>query len=76
MGAATIPGIVMATREFTLRLIPDKNGKPRAPTKKSLMDILRLMEVAEKKIWLSSPMSPMEFTQDISPAWGSKSKPT
>ncbi len=52
MGAATIPGNVTATRKFTLWLTPDKNGKPRAPTKKSLMDILRLMEVAERKVWL------------------------
>ncbi len=39
MGAATIPGIVTATRKFVLRLTPDKNGQPREPTKKSLMDI-------------------------------------
>ena len=40
MGVATIPVIVMATRKFTLCLTPDKNGQPRVPTKKSLMDIL------------------------------------
>jgi hypothetical protein len=40
MGAATIPGIVTATRKFTLCLTPDENGQPRVPTKKSLMDIL------------------------------------
>jgi hypothetical protein len=40
MGAATIPGIVTATRKFTLCLTPDKSGQPWAPTKKSLMDIL------------------------------------
>jgi hypothetical protein len=38
---ATIPGIVTATRKFTLCLTLDKNGQPRVPrTKKSLMDIL------------------------------------
>jgi hypothetical protein len=52
MGAATIPGIVTATRKFTLRLTPDENGQPREPTKKSLMNILRLMEIAGKKVWL------------------------
>jgi hypothetical protein len=52
MGAATIPGITTATRKFTLRLTPDENGQPRAPTEKLLMDILRLMEVADKKVWL------------------------
>jgi hypothetical protein len=40
MGAATIPGIVTATRKFTLCLTPDKNGQPRAPTEKTLMEIL------------------------------------
>jgi hypothetical protein len=40
MGAATILGIVTATKKFMLCLTPDKNGQPRAPTKKSLMDIL------------------------------------
>jgi hypothetical protein len=50
MGAATIPRIVTATRKFTLRLTPDKNRQPRAPTKNSLMDILRLMEIADKKV--------------------------
>ena len=52
MGVATIPGIVTATRKFTLWLTPDKNGQPREPNKKSLMDILRLMEIADKKVWL------------------------
>ena len=52
MGAATIPGIVTATRKFTLRLTPDENGQPREPTEKSLMDILRMMEIADKKVWL------------------------
>jgi hypothetical protein len=52
IGAATIPGIVSATRKFMLNLTPDKNGQPRAPTEKSLMDILRLMEIADKKVWL------------------------
>ncbi len=37
MGAATIPGIVTATRKFTIRLTPDENSKPRAPTEKTLM---------------------------------------
>ena len=37
MGAATIPGIVTATRKFVLRLTPDENGQPREPMEKSLM---------------------------------------
>ena len=52
MGAATIPGIVTATRKFTICLTPDENGKPRAPTEKTLMKILRLMEIEGKKVWL------------------------
>ncbi len=52
MGAATIPRIVTATRRFTIRLTPDKNGKPRAPTEKTVMEILRLMEIEGKKVWL------------------------
>jgi len=52
MGAATIPGIVIATRKFILRLTPDENGQPHEPTEMSLMDILRMMEIADKKVWL------------------------
>jgi hypothetical protein len=52
MGTATIPGIVTATRKFMLRLTPDENGQPREPTEKSLVDILRMMEIADKKVWL------------------------
>jgi hypothetical protein len=52
MGAATIPEIVTASRKLTIRLTPDKNGKPRAPTKKMLMEILCLMEIEGKKVWL------------------------
>jgi hypothetical protein len=52
MGAATIPGIVTATRKFVLCLTPDENGQPREPTEKSLMDILRMMEIADKKVWI------------------------
>ena len=40
MGAATIPGIVTATRKFVLCLTPDENGQPHEPTEKSLMNIL------------------------------------
>jgi hypothetical protein len=52
MGAATIPEIVTATRKFTLCLTPDKNGQPRAPTEKTLMEILQMMEIEGKKVWL------------------------
>jgi hypothetical protein len=52
MGAATISGIITATRKFTLRLTLDKNGNHRRQPKKSLMDILHMMEVAGKKTWL------------------------
>jgi len=52
IGAATIPGIVTATRKFVLRLTPDENGQPREPTEKSLMDRLRMMEIADKKVWI------------------------
>ncbi len=37
-----------------LRLTPDENGQPREPTEKSLMDILRMMEIVDKKVWLCS----------------------
>ncbi len=49
MGAATIPGIA-AIRKFVLHLTPDENGQPREPTE--LMDILQMMEIVEKKVWL------------------------
>jgi hypothetical protein len=52
MGAATIPGIVTATRKFTVCLTPDKNGQQQAPTEKTLMEILQLMEIEGKKVWL------------------------
>jgi hypothetical protein len=52
MGAAIIPGIVTMTRKFMLRLTPDENGKPQAPTEKSLMDILRMMKDTDKKAWM------------------------
>ncbi len=52
MGAATIPGIITATRKFMLRLTPDENGKPWVPAEKSLMDILCMMEVVDKTAWL------------------------
>jgi hypothetical protein len=35
-----------------LCLTPDKNGQPGAPTEKTLMEILRLMEIEGKKVWL------------------------
>ena len=35
-----------------LRLTPDENGQPRKPTEKSLMDMLRMMEIADMKVWL------------------------
>ena len=76
MEAATIPGIVTATRKFVLCLTPDKNGQPLEPTKKSLTDILRLMEIVDKKVCYVLPVRPTEFTQVISPAWLRKSKPT
>ena len=35
-----------------LCLTPDKYGQPREPTEKSMMDILRMMKTADKKVWL------------------------
>ncbi len=35
-----------------LCLTPDENGQPREPTDKSLMDILRMMQTADKNVWL------------------------
>ena len=52
LGGATIPGIVTATRKFTLCLTPDEIGQPREPTEKSLMDFLCMMEISDKKVWL------------------------
>ncbi len=52
MGAVTILGIITATRKFTIHLTPDENGKPWAPMEKMLMEILRLMEIEGKKVWL------------------------
>jgi hypothetical protein len=77
MGAATIPEIVTATRKFTICLTPDKNGKPWAPMEKTLMEILRLMEIEGKKVWLCINLKKSNgFTRDTSQVWWKKLKRT
>ncbi len=75
MGAAKIPGIVTVTRKFTLRVTPDETGEPCEPTEKTLMDILRMMEIADKKVWPCIVRESNSIhTGGTSPAWSRKLK--
>jgi hypothetical protein len=50
LGSASINGVVDADLHFTLRLMPDVDGNPRAPTTTSLREIFRMMEVGGRKV--------------------------
>jgi hypothetical protein len=52
LGTASINGVVDADSHFTLRLMPDVNGNPRAPTTTSLREIFQMMEVGGRKVWI------------------------
>ncbi len=52
LGTASINGVVDADLHFMLRLTPDVEGNPRAPTTTSLREIFQMMEVAGRKVWI------------------------
>ncbi len=52
MGAALLEGLINADTTFTLRLLPDANGKARPPTSTSVREIFSLMEINGKKVWI------------------------
>jgi hypothetical protein len=52
LGTVSINGVVDADLHFALRLTPDVDRNPRAPSTTSLREIFRMMEVAGRKVWL------------------------
>jgi hypothetical protein len=52
LGTASINGVVNADLHFTLRLMPDVDRNPRAPTTTSLREIFQMMEVEGRKVWI------------------------
>ncbi len=52
MGAALLEGLINADTTFTLRLLPDVEGKARPPTTTLVRGIFNLMEINGKKVWI------------------------
>jgi hypothetical protein len=52
MGAALLEGLIDADTTFTLRLLPDADGKARPPTSTSVREIFSIMEINDKKVWI------------------------
>ncbi len=52
MGAALLEGLIDADTTFTLRLLPDVEGKARPPTTTSVLGIFNVMEINDKKVWI------------------------
>ena len=52
MGAALLEGLININTSFTLRLLPDAEGKTRSPMITSVRDIFNLMEQNNKKVWI------------------------
>ncbi len=52
MGAASLEGLINADTTFTLRLLPDADGKARPPTSTFVREIFSLMEISDKKVWI------------------------
>jgi hypothetical protein len=52
MGTAMLEGLINADTTFTLRLLPDADGKARPPTSTSVWEIFSLMEINNKKVWI------------------------
>ena len=52
MGAAMLEGLINVDALFKLRLLPGADGKPRPPTTTSVREVLSLMEIREKKVWI------------------------
>ena len=52
MGAAMLEGLIDVDTEFSLRLLPDADGKARDPTTTSIREIFSLMEIKGHKVWI------------------------
>jgi hypothetical protein len=52
LGAVTISGVIDADSKFSLRLTRDLDGTPREPTQTLLKEVLSMMEVNGRKIWI------------------------
>jgi hypothetical protein len=52
MGAALLDGVIDIDTNFTLRLLPDAEGKVRSPMISSVWGIFNLMELNNKKVWI------------------------
>ena len=52
LGAATISGVIDANLKFLLRLTPDLDGTQREPTQTLLKEVLSMMEVNGRKVWI------------------------
>ncbi len=49
---ASINRVVYVDSHFMIRLMPDVDWNPRAPTTTSLREIFRMMEVEGRKVWI------------------------
>ena len=52
MGAAMLKGLIDADTSFSLRLLPDAEGKAREATDTSVQEIFNLMEINGHKVWI------------------------
>jgi hypothetical protein len=52
MGAATLEGLIDADTSFSLRLLPDAEGRAREATSTSVRKIFNLMEINGHKVWI------------------------
>ncbi len=52
MGAAMLDGLIDVDTEFSLRLLPDAEGKARDPTTTSIREIFNLMEIQGHSYYL------------------------
>jgi hypothetical protein len=52
LGAATISGLIDADSKFLLWVMPDLDGTPRESTQTSLKEVLSMMEVNGRKVWI------------------------
>jgi hypothetical protein len=56
MGAVLIEGMIDINTAFTLQLLPGADGKPQTPTKTLVREVISLMEINEKKVWICLSM--------------------
>jgi hypothetical protein len=52
LGGAIISGVIDADLKFSLRLTPDLDGTPREPTQTLLKEVLSMMKVNGRKVWM------------------------